>query len=127
MKIQDIIVEGKKSPKAPTRRVQQPSRGIHVYGDAERMNTDYTHYRLMMALACANGIDPIDIDAKSWFGKQKTAHPYTDAEAAMLKQSYDAVGADYQDINDGDLDSKELNSTNKSSVVAKIKPNRFGV
>jgi hypothetical protein len=45
----------------------------------------------------------------------------------MLEKAYQAVGANYQDINDGDMRSQELKSTNKSSPVAKPKKNKYGV
>jgi hypothetical protein len=39
----------------------------------------------------------------------------------MLKQAYKAAGADYQDLNKGDLKSEELDSTNKSSPMMAFK------
>jgi hypothetical protein len=36
----------------------------------------------------------------------------------MLKQAYKAVGANWKDINHGDLDSDELNSINTTSPVS---------
>ena len=78
--------------------------GLNTFGDAERMSGDYTAYRVMMATAMADGTNkPIEIDAKSWHGKRKTAHPYTQAEQNMLKQAFKAVGASWQDLNHGDV------------------------
>ena len=48
-------------------------------------------------------------------------------ENEMFKQAAKAVGANYKDINHGDMTSKELDSTNKISPVAKIKKNKYGV
>jgi hypothetical protein len=45
----------------------------------------------------------------------------------MLKQAYQAVGADYEDINKGDMRSQELESTHKASPVAARKKNKYGV
>jgi hypothetical protein len=45
----------------------------------------------------------------------------------MLKQAYKVVGAEYTDLNHGDLKSKELDDTHKSSPVAKPKKNKYGV
>ena len=45
----------------------------------------------------------------------------------MLKQAYKIVGANYQDINKGDMKSKELDSTNKVSPVPARKKNKHGV
>jgi hypothetical protein len=68
-----------------------------------------------------------DTDKESWVGKWKIAAPYSQAEQDMLEKAYQAVGANYQDINDGDMRSQELKSTNKSSPVAKPKKNKYGV
>ena len=85
-------------------------------------------YRLMMAAAMSDGSgEPIDIDGRSWIGKQKTAHPYTEEEQEMLKQAYKVSGAVYNDLNHGNLKSDELTSTNNTSPVAKIKKNKYGV
>jgi len=45
----------------------------------------------------------------------------------MLEKAYQAVGADYTDVNKGDMRSQELESTNKSSPVAARKKNKYGV
>ena len=110
-----------------TKRVQQSTTGLNTYGDSEKVSGDYTSYRLGMAVAGANGKDPIDMKAKSWVGKKKTTHPYTKEEQDMLKQAYKVVGASYKDLNGGDMNSLELDSTNKTSPVAKPKRNKYGV
>jgi hypothetical protein len=99
-------------------RRQAATVGLNTFGDAERSNSDYTLNRVMMAVGMADGTDSvIDMDAKSWVGKARTAHPYTDVEQRMLKQAYKAAGANWTDLNKGDLDSEELKSTNKQSPV----------
>jgi hypothetical protein len=100
-----------------TKRQQQSSKGIHRYHDAQKADSTYVGFRLGQAVAMANGVDPIDYDAISWAGKNKTAHPYTEEEAEMLKQAYKAVGASWEDLNHGDLESKELDSINKFGPV----------
>jgi hypothetical protein len=127
MKILDIISES--SQKAVTKRQSQSTTGLNTYGDSERMSGDYTAYRLGMAVAGANGKDPLptEMKAKSWIGKKKSAHPYTKEEQEMLKQAYKAVGANYQDLNHGDMESKELDDTNKVSPVPARKKNKYGV
>jgi hypothetical protein len=91
--------------------------GLNVFSDAERINSDYTLNRVMMAVASTDGktISPIHKD--SWVGKYKSAHPYTKEEQAMIKLAYEAVGAEWKDINQGDLNSRELDSTNKQSPM----------
>ena len=125
MKIREIISEAKKGKM--TKRQKQSTRGVHVYSDAEHMNSDYVQYRLGMAVASADGCSPMQIDATSWIGKKKSAHPYSKEEAEMLKQAYKAVGADYKDLNHGDMESKELDTINKTSPVAAPKRNKYGV
>jgi hypothetical protein len=127
MKILDIISES--SEKKVTKRQSQSTTGLNTYGDSERMSGDYTAYRLGMAVAGANGKDPLptEMKAKSWIGKKKSTHPYTKEEQEMLKQAYKAVGANYQDLNHGDMQSKELDDTNKVSPVLARKKNKYGV
>lgn len=101
-----------------SKRYQNPTVGLNVYSDAERWNSDYVSYRLGMALACSDGVNAPDIDGSSWIGKEKSASPYTKQEQQMLKMAYKSVGADFDDLNDGDLKSQELDSTNTQSPVA---------
>lgn len=125
MKILDIISES--SQKKITKRQQQSTKGLNTYGDGEHVSGDYTGYRLGMAVAGADGKTPLDMKAKSWVGKKKTTHPYTKEEQAMLKQAYKAVGAEYTDLNKGNLNSLELEDTHKVSPVAARKKNKYGV
>ncbi len=110
-----------------SKRQQQSTVGLNTFGDSEHMNADYTQYRLGLAVACADGTNPLPDVGKSWHGKRKTTHPYTEKEQEMLKQAYKAVGASYKDVNNGDMKSKELDSTHKVSPVAKPKKNKYGV
>jgi hypothetical protein len=119
MRANEFMAES--SQKKITKRQSQSTAGLNTYGDEELMSADYTSYRLGMAVAGANGKDPLDMQAKSWVGKKKTTHPYTKEEQAMLKQAYKAVGASYKDLNHGDMKSKELDSTNNSSPVLGFK------
>jgi hypothetical protein len=125
MKITEIISEAKQAK--ITKRQSQSSRGISIYGDAERANSDYVAFKLGQAMAGTDGKSAPEIDAKSWHGKKKTVHPYTDVENEMFKKAAKAVGASYTDINNGDMRSLELDSTNKTSPVAKRKTNKYGV
>lgn len=126
MKIKEIIAEVR-AGNIPD-NFKQSSAGLHTFSDAERANTDYTHYRLGLALACSDGKGQlIDMDPKTFYGKKHTAHPYTKEEEAMLKQSYKLVGANYKDLNKGNLNSMEVSDTNKVSPTAKPKKNKYGV
>ncbi len=126
MKISEILMEvaAGETPK----NYKESNPGLHLFSDAEKANTDYTHFRLGMALACADGKGQVaNMDPKSFYGKKHTAHPYTQEEADMLKQSYKLVGANYKDLNKGNMKSLELGDTNKQSPVAPKKKNKYGV
>ena len=89
-----------------------------MFNDSEKANSDYTLNRVMMAVAMADGTNtPIKMDYKSWAGKEKTAHPYTEVEQNMLKQAFKAAGADWTDTNKGDLNSGEHPEVNVASPV----------
>ena len=104
------------------KRRQVATVGLDVFGDAERQNSDYTLNRVMMAAACADGTNtPIDMDAKSWVGKRRSAHPYTKVEQNMLKQAFKAAGANWKDLNNGDMNSEEHPEVNTASPVVSFK------
>ena len=100
-----------------SRRLQSATRGLNIYSDAERWNADYVLSRLGQAVASTDGTFVPEIAAKSWIGKNKSTHPYTKEEQAMLKMAYKAIGADYRDLNGGDMDSEEMSEVNKVSPV----------
>ena len=101
-------------------RAQQPSKGIITYGDEDGISGDYVSFKLGQAMAMADGTGkPLDMDGVSWHGKRKTVQPYSELEQNMFKQAAKAVGADYKDINKGDINSEELSSTNTVSPVSK--------
>jgi hypothetical protein len=100
------------------KRRQAATRGLTLFNDSERTNSDYVLNRVMMAVAMANGDgSTIDMDEKSWIGKRRGAYAYTPIEQEMLKQAFRAAGAEYTDLNSGDMDSEELGSTNTQSPV----------
>jgi hypothetical protein len=103
-------------------RHQQATRGLDLFRDKERTNSDYVLNRVMMAVACANGSDdPIEMDQQSWIGKRRSAHPYTHQEQNMLKQAFRAAGAEYDDVNNGDMDSEEMKDVNRVSPIKGFK------
>lgn len=102
----------------PSHRVQQATRGLNLFRDKRKTNSDYVLNRVMMAAACADGTDaPVEMEDMSWVGTRRSAHPYTKQEQNMLKQAYRAAGAEWDDLNHGDMSSKEVNSTNKVSPI----------
>jgi len=99
-------------------RRQQSTRGLNIFSKKiDSYDRLYDLNRLMMAVASSDGVNPIEMDAESWVGKHNTAHPYTQEEQAMLKLAYKAAGLEYKDLNNGDMDSEEVESTNTTSPV----------
>lgn len=125
MRLRELINERKQGKL--TKRQKEPSRGISIYSDAEHWNSDYVAFKLGQAMAGTDGKSVPDIDAKSWIGKSKSIHPYTEVENEMFKQASKAVGAKYTDLNKGDMRSMELKNTNTVSPVAKPKKNKYGI
>ena len=104
------------------KRRQAATVGLNLFNDGERSNSDYTLNRVMMAVAMADGSgQPLEMDEKSWIGKRRGAYPYTEIEQEMLKQAYKAAGASWTDLNHGDLDSEEVESTNTQSPIKGFK------
>jgi len=103
-------------------RHQQATRGLDLFRDKKRTNSDYVLNRVMMAVASADGSNsPIEMDQQSWVGTRRSAHPYTEVEQRMLKQAFRAAGAEYDDVNNGDMDSEEMNDVNRVSPVKAFK------
>ena len=119
MRAHEFVTEGKKGQ--ITKRQQWSTVGLHLFGDAERVSSTYTLNRLMMAAASTDGTFVPDIDEESWVGNMKTAHPYTQEEADILKMAYRAAGATFKDINNGDMASDEPPGGNTTSVVKPFK------
>jgi hypothetical protein len=116
----EFVAEGKIG-KIGHRR-QQATRGLSKFRDPQGFDRAYELNRVMMAVATADGTDaPLTLDTESWAGRFNTAHPYTDEEARMLKQAFRATGSEHHDLNHGDNNSKEVESTNKKSPVIGFK------
>lgn len=118
MRASDFLNETKKGK--ISKRQQQPTRGLNIFAD-NQFDRQYDLNRVMMAVACSDGVNPIDMNSESWSGKNNTAHPYTKEEQAMLKLAYKAAGITYKDLNNGDLNSEELESTNTQSTIKPFK------
>jgi hypothetical protein len=103
-----------------SKRQQQSTKGLHVFANSTFDRT-YDLNRVMMAVAATDGTFIPDVDGESWAGKFNTAHAYTDVEHAMLEKAFKAAGIKYKDLNKGDNDSKELDSTNAESPIKPFK------
>ena len=124
MKIKDIITESKGELK---NRQRFAMRGLNKFTDGKKWNSDYTLYRLGLALAATDGKTMPNIDEESWLGKWKLTAPYSKEEQEMLKLAYKEVHANYEDMNHGDMRSQEGPTVNKASPVSKVKKNKYGV
>jgi hypothetical protein len=120
VRAQEFLVE-KQVGKIGKRR-QTGTRGLTKFRDIGGYDRTYELNRVMMAVASADGSGaPLNLDTESWSGRYNTAHPYTDQEAAMLKQALKATGSETHDLNSGDNRSQELESTNTESPVVAFK------
>lgn len=118
MRAHEFIIEGKKGK--PSKRQQQSTVGLNVFAISQYDRT-YDLNRVMMAAASTDGRIVPDLSSESWVGKNNTAHPYTKVEQDMLKVAYKAAGIPFKDLNKGDLDSEELDSSHTESPVKPFK------
>jgi len=115
MRAHEFLIE-KHTGKIGQRR-SQSTVGLNKFRDADLADRAYELNRVMMAAACTDGTFVPTIDNESWAGRYNLAMPYTDVEQRMLEKAFQAVGSEHEDLNRGDLKSKELDSTNKRSPV----------
>ena len=122
MRAHEFITEESHGTRAGkvTKRQQQSTVGLNVFAISQYDRT-YDLNRVMMAVASTDGEIIPDMEQESWVGKQNTAHPYTQVEQDMLKIAYKAAGIPFQDLNKGDLDSEELDSTQDQSPIKPFK------
>ena len=120
MRAHEFVSEAKLSKGNISKRNAESSRGLHLFTD-NTFDRLYTLNRIMMATASADGATDFEMPPDSWVGKNNTAHPYTKEEVAKLKQAYKKVGVKTSDLNNGNLNSEELDSTNKASPIAGFK------
>jgi hypothetical protein len=85
----------------------------------------YTGWRFGLALAGAPTY-PTEMEADSWLGGDPLLEPYSDVEFEMVKAAAKQVGAGTIQNWSGKR-SQEVADVNKTSTVAKIKKNKYGV
>lgn len=120
MRAKEFITEAKKRAKI-TKRQGQSSVGLDVFRDKEFADRFYELNRVMMAVAKADGITPVQLDQESWIGRENLAAPYSAIEQKMLSDAFKAIGSYHDDLTKGDLRSQELPDTNKVSPVTGFK------
>ena len=117
MRAKEFVTEANKTGKI-SKRNKQATRGLHKFRDASAADRTYELNRIMMAAASTDGTFVPELNAESWSGRYNTAHPYTKQEQDMLKMAFKSIGSDHDDLNNGDMNSMELDSTNKKSPVS---------
>lgn len=116
MRAREFVIEAKGKM---SKRLQYPTRGLNRYTDADRWNSDYKLYRLGLALAACDGINkPEGVPEESWIGRNKSLHPYSQSEQDMIRLAAQVAGVKIDDVNKGDMESRELPSTNTVSPVS---------
>lgn len=121
MRAKEFIAEdGAQSRAKMMKRHQQSTTGLNLFATTNYDRT-YDLNRVMMAVAATDGKMKPDLDKESWAGKNNTAHPYTEVEQNMLEIAFAAAGIPFQDLNKGDLESKEPESTNIKSPIKPFK------
>lgn len=120
MRAYEFIAEARKKGKI-SKRFHMASRGIMKFVDPTFADRIYELNRVMMAAASSDGKSPLVIDSESWVGRYDLAFPYTKEEQEMLKQAYKAIGSKWEDLNNNDLRSQELKSTNIQSPIQPFK------
>jgi hypothetical protein len=119
MRAREFVAEAKVGSVGKRRRAA--TRGLHKFRDEQFADRIYELNRVMMAAASTDGTFVPDLDGESWAGRHDVAAPYTKEEAEMMKRAYEATGAWHQDLNDGDMESVELDSVNKQSPIKGFK------
>lgn len=85
----------------------------------------YLNYRMGIALAGAPTY-PTKMEADNWIGGDPLMSSYTDEEYEMIMAASDVVGAGHGKNWSGKR-SEEIPGTNKTSPVAAVKKNKYGV
>ena len=102
--------------------------GATLFRDIGGYDRIYHLNRMMMATAIADGQSkkPVDMPDSSWYEKYNIAFPYTDIEHMMVNQALATIPSDA-----GELEKRsksiEPKDTNKTSIVAKPKKNKYGI
>ena len=91
--------------------------GLHTFKDVAGYDRVYELNRIMMAVASTDGTFVPDVDAESWAGRHNVAAPYTEEEHNMLAKAYQAIGSEFHDLNNGDINSDEHPAVHSASPI----------
>jgi hypothetical protein len=119
MRASEFVVEQKGKV---SKRHRDSSKGLHVFSKSlVQFDRLYDLNRVMMAAATTDGTFVPKMDDESWVGKNLSAHAYSKADHDKLHKAYQAAGMDHVDLNNGDIESKEVESTYKISPIKPFK------
>lgn len=125
MKVHEIITESggmKKISKSEKAAMQNASTL-----PALNMSTGSAYMNYRMGIAMAGAPDyPTKMEADNWIGGDPLLSTYTEEEFNIIKAAAKQVGAGTIQNWSGKR-SQEVADTNKTSTVAKIKTNKYGV
>ena len=110
--------------KTPPHHHTQPMRNATTFpGQNMSTGSAYMNYRFGVALA---GAPDFPADAEPWIGGDPLLAPYSKEEIKTMDAAAKMVG-DNTKRTWSSSRSQETNDTNKTSLVAKIKKNKYGV
>ena len=104
------------------------AKGSTLMRDIGGYDRIYHLNRIMMATAMADGRSksPVDMQPHSWYEKYNIAFPYTDIEHMMVNQAMATIPTDGKELAKRS-ESKEAEDTQKTSPIAKVKRNKYGI
>ena len=104
------------------------TQGYILSRDVGGYDRTYHLNRIMMAAAMADGKSkkPVDMPDSSFVEKYNVAFPYTDEEHLMMFQAMATIPTDGSELEKRSK-SKEPDDTNKTSIVATPKKNKYGI
>jgi hypothetical protein len=123
MRAKEFIPEGK-DRKELRKGVAQSMSNLTIYDQLDNNNNPYLAYRFGIALA---GSPHEDMDKRGAIGSDFVMADYTDADTALRLGAEKVMGV--KSTKSTGKGSRELDNTiiNKTSVVANLKPNKYGV
>lgn len=103
-------------------RHRESTKGLHVFSKSlVQFDRLYDLNRVMMAAASTDGTFVPQMDDESWVGKNLSAHAYSKADHDKLQKAFIAAGVDSIDLNNGNHESHEIESTYKQSPIKPFK------
>ncbi len=126
MRIRDVISEAKGGMKRIDKNAKAAMKNASTLPSLNMSTgSNYMNYRMGIALAGSPNY-PTKMEADNWIGGDPLISTYTEEEFEMVKKAAQQVGAGTIQNWSGKR-SEEVADVNKTSTVAKIKKNKYGV